>query len=1257
MANNQGIRYSKTSPAFLHANSTSHTWIFSAIAELIDNAYDPDVGAKTLAIDVLEINNVKCLTFKDDGAGLDLDLLHKMLSFGYCDKAEINGIKPIGHYGNGFKSGSMRLGKDAVVFTKQKETMSVGFLSQTYLKQIGSDSVIVPIVSWNTVTRRMLPLPQMQENLKAIISYSIFKNAHSLLQELLSIDTKTGTKIVIYNLNRYHSLDGTAPQYELDFMSDRDDILNPEMAKLDAGSVAYEVEYKPKYRKSLREYCSILFLKPRLRIIIRGKKVKTKLISQSLSNTESDSYRPRWLDSAVPIIFGFSPSRDEYGMMMYHRNRLIKAFERVGCQKEANVHGVGVIGVIEADFLTPIHNKQDFNKTDKLNALMVALASKLNDYWFEKKCRPESAQNARGNSDNYFILNDAGCIIQDWYWAQCDKCLKWRRLPDGLTDDSLPDKWYCRDNPDKERNTCEAAEENIDSGEADVGRASYDKTVKKKKEEEKRIKKAKEEADKRHSLSKMAQMQRENAKLKKKMIEMEKNTPLDEEDEGKGDEEIRECKPTVADLEAAQKELNEAKKREMKQHLVIRKMQKERKSQDEKESSLKKLCTKAGKKLKKIKDIAPDVVRSVMQDGGDSDGDDDCITLDSDDEGIDFTDPKWMEEFLTDDDRARDVKPNLAELDKSIDDGKRTTENDASDDDEATPSTATVNGSEPEAPTPIAMTNGSLSAMDDLFSASDNEDDAPPPLPSIPEDDDDDDNAGKGGKDADAEEAATASSTDGAAAENDDAAEKESSAVTDEAAAEGDGDAEKEAEAEAPSPPSSPAPPAEDDDDDANEGAPEPMDDNDDDDAGAVEGGADEEEEQNNEEDEEDDKENDDGGERRKSGRIQKGEEEKEAKADEERKQKEQMEKEKAKEEKRLEKEREKQEREKEKELERERKEKEKEKERIAKEKEKERLEKEKEKERERKEKEREKERIAKEKEKERLEREKEKERERIEREKEKERERREKEREKERLEKLKEKEKREKEKEKERKRKEREKEKERLRKEKEKEKERKLKEKEAEKERKRIEREERKKKAEEEGKEVEEEEEQEEEEEEEEAEEEGPESEADESDGEQGGVGADEEENDTTDDVVDKQKENTSSLSSSSRKRRKTGDDNNKSGGDDVEKDNDDDNKDDDDDAPEKKKPKGSTTTTTKDTTMVEDDKEDKSEDLLRFVDEKTKENSSLKTQVSTLENKLKELRANVSELIKIIVPDVDVEAMLIDDLVRQVILENKTE
>jgi len=27
--------------------------------------------------------------------------------------------------------------------------------------------------------------------------------------------------------------------------------------------------------------------------------------------------------------------------------------------------GVGVVGVVEVDFLEPIHNKQDFNKTDR----------------------------------------------------------------------------------------------------------------------------------------------------------------------------------------------------------------------------------------------------------------------------------------------------------------------------------------------------------------------------------------------------------------------------------------------------------------------------------------------------------------------------------------------------------------------------------------------------------------------------------------------------------------------------------------------------------------------------------------------------------------------------------------------------------------------------------------------------------------------------------------------------------------------------
>lgn len=68
------------------------------------------------------------------------------LSFGYSDKPTLKGKEPIGIYGNGFKSGSMRLGSDAIVFSKSKNARCVGMLSQTYLEKIKAEEIIVPIV-------------------------------------------------------------------------------------------------------------------------------------------------------------------------------------------------------------------------------------------------------------------------------------------------------------------------------------------------------------------------------------------------------------------------------------------------------------------------------------------------------------------------------------------------------------------------------------------------------------------------------------------------------------------------------------------------------------------------------------------------------------------------------------------------------------------------------------------------------------------------------------------------------------------------------------------------------------------------------------------------------------------------------------------------------------------------------------------------------------------------------------------------------
>lgn len=43
-------------------------------------------------------------------------------------------------------------------------------------------------------------------------------------------------------------------------------------------------------------------------------------------------------------------------------------------------------------------------------------------------------------------------------WAQCDKCLKWRRIPWYVNPEQLPDYWVCADNKwDPERASCDVS--------------------------------------------------------------------------------------------------------------------------------------------------------------------------------------------------------------------------------------------------------------------------------------------------------------------------------------------------------------------------------------------------------------------------------------------------------------------------------------------------------------------------------------------------------------------------------------------------------------------------------------------------------------------------------------------------------------------------------------------------------------------------------------------------------------------------------
>ncbi|CAN2387567.1 zinc ion binding [Pristimantis euphronides] len=472
-----GIRLSAMCPKFLNANSTSHTWPFSAIAELIDNAYDPDVNAKQIWIDKTVLNDKLSLIFTDNGNGMTLDKLHKMLSFGFSDKVAVQGHVPVGLYGNGFKSGSMRLGKDAIVLTKRESEMHVGMLSQSYLEAIKAENVIVPIISFNkqnilslaqTDRALLVTTPNSDANLQAILRHSLLKTQKELLVEMDAIFGKKGTRIIIWNLR----MDKNG-QSEFDFMVDKYDIRIPD--EFDGASKkGYKKQERtdhvaPDSDYSLRAYCSILYLKPRMQIIIRGQKVQTQLVSKNLAHIEKDVYRPKSTShKPVKITFGYNcRNKEHYGIMMYHKNRLIKAYVKVGCQLKANNMGVGVVGVIECNYLKPTHNKQDFDYTNDYRLTLTAVGDKLNDYWNEMKLQKNTLSSVPVEDEQK---------RPDQTWVQCDTCLKWRKVPDAMG--KLPPKWYCYMNPDPQFRDCSVPEEPEDDDE--ITHSTYEKTHKKK---------------------------------------------------------------------------------------------------------------------------------------------------------------------------------------------------------------------------------------------------------------------------------------------------------------------------------------------------------------------------------------------------------------------------------------------------------------------------------------------------------------------------------------------------------------------------------------------------------------------------------------------------------------------------------------------------------------------------------------------------------------------------------------------------------
>lgn len=298
------LEHARVHPKFLHSNATSHKWAFGAIAELLDNAVDEICNGATF-VKVDKINNLRddspALLFQDDGGGMDPESIRKCMSLGYSSKKSNS---TIGQYGNGFKTSTMRLGADVIVFSRAtsagRATQSVGLLSYTFLRKTAQDDVIVPMVDFDVSNHWAEPIiytsmDDWTSNLNTILEWSPFASKEDLMLQFENIGPH-GTKVIIYNL--WLNDEGI---YELNFDDDDEDIrLRDEtnygsfsQGRKRLAEAQSHISYRLRY--SLRAYASILYLRrfTGFQIILRGKPVEQLIIADELKHSTVITYKPQ----------------------------------------------------------------------------------------------------------------------------------------------------------------------------------------------------------------------------------------------------------------------------------------------------------------------------------------------------------------------------------------------------------------------------------------------------------------------------------------------------------------------------------------------------------------------------------------------------------------------------------------------------------------------------------------------------------------------------------------------------------------------------------------------------------------------------------------------------------------------------------------------------------------------------------------------------------------------------------------------------
>ncbi|MCL7045698.1 hypothetical protein MKW94_021723, partial [Papaver nudicaule] len=461
--------YARVDPSYLATLGHSHDgWIFGAIAELIDNSRDAKSKKLEISVETRYLKKddiqIPMLSVVDDGHGMSHQEIMVMVTLGH-KQTDADDPDQIGRFGIGFKTGAMKLGRDAIVLTQTTNSRSIAFLSQSFNE--GKDSVEIPVVSYRRhggfmeVDTSIQSLAVADYHLKAIKEFSPFNEYLIGEKSGLFGENGTGTQIYIWNFDKWGSDFCLEWQRSGDRdSSNEDDIL---IRSRRVRSRSGQISQKVPLDYSLRSYLEVIFLEPRMKIYVQGSLVKSRPLAKSLNMTKIINGEIK--GKPVQLTLGRNQlewDRMNCGIFLYWHGRLIEAYKRVGGMVHSVDIGRGVVGVIDVTEMSNgnkgfiMNTKQAFRDCEDYAKLEEWLGENFDEYWDE-------------HFDPVQVKNNVSAKYKpDREWVQCDKCRKWRALDLGFDTDTLPQTWVCG-LPPYEGN-CQNREEEMGAGVVAVGK-------------------------------------------------------------------------------------------------------------------------------------------------------------------------------------------------------------------------------------------------------------------------------------------------------------------------------------------------------------------------------------------------------------------------------------------------------------------------------------------------------------------------------------------------------------------------------------------------------------------------------------------------------------------------------------------------------------------------------------------------------------------------------------------------------------------